>query len=1021
MTTFDLTSVTSSHNSSSTAQLAASSSSSSLTSINNVSTYHLLDSEREQLIKTNTSSLSSAATVAAGNPTTTTSNTVSLGTIIAAVCGGMNSWFRHYRIYKTILLILLLLVLLPLFAHRSLLNPDNDVPQLDLHRARPLLDAYEDFSSMRASDLKMRIEELLRIKSTVSIELRELEARRQKLQSDIGQYNQKIEELKQELMREQTELERLKISVEQAQVAQREAVQRNTPDLALPRTLYPNVLPRKMPPTSAQTMNSCEMHNCFDHSRCSLTSGFPVYLYDPDVYNILKPGYDIDGFLRTTIKQTLGYNAHIVRDPKLACIYLVLIGEALFENDLVKNNRYAALEEEEKYKLNSNMSDKYDAIDMNKLYRLPYWGGDGRNHVLLNLARRNLNSKATNALLNQNTMRAIVVQSSFEATQFRVNYDLIVPPILGPPGGDVWQECAAMVPARRTYLLSFQGELRPLNEPVRIPHPLDDFILDHLTEMSKGPTQDRFLLQFKCVPATEQHDENSVVDWALCGTDSSRKNILKDSTFALILPPLEKRVSSTLMLARIYEALRSGAIPVILGADEVRLPYSETIDWRRIALLLPKARITELHFLLRAIQDGDLLLMRRQGRLIWERYLSSVQATVDTVIASLRDRLGIPPRPVPPVIAQSVFNNTFIPLKSDPPVGMDTEPEESLGPIEPPYPSPAFRRNYTILRMQSREAWNDWVDPFYMYPQLPFDPVLPSEAKFLGSHMGFRPIGKGSGGAGKEFSEALGGNYPREQFTIVILTYEREQVLMDSLGRLYGLPYLHKVVVVWNSPKPPLDDLRWPDIGVPVAVVRAPRNSLNNRFLPFDVIETEAVLSVDDDAHLRHDEILFGFRVWREHRDRVVGFPGRFHAWDLNDNHHWNYNSNYSCELSMVLTGAAFIHKYYMYLYTYHLPQAIRDKVDEYMNCEDIAMNFLVSHITRKPPVKVTSRWTFRCPGCPVSLSEDDTHFQERHKCINFFTQVFGYTPLLNTQYRADSILFKTRIPHDKQKCFKYI
>ena len=157
------------------------------------------------------------------------------------------------------------------------------------------------------------------------------------------------------------------------------------------------------------------------------------------------------------------------------------------------------------------------------------------------------------------------------------------------------------------------------------------------------------------------------------------------------------------------------------------------------------------------------------------------------------------------------------------------------------------------------------------------------------------------------------------------------------------------------------------------------------------------------------------------------------------------------------------------------MPQAIRDKVDEFMNCEDIAMNFLVSHVTRQPPVKVralyssvnfysfemvwnsfgffqrlggcllqfwkdltetffhfgiinpirsffgnfffqeggggissdsvglglsfeiltmkndvqvTSRWTFRCPGCPVSLSEDETHFQERHKCINFFVKV---------------------------------
>lgn len=36
---------------------------------------------------------------------------------------------------------------------------------------------------------------------------------------------------------------------------------------------------------------------------------------------------------------------------------------------------------------------------------------------------------------------------------------------------------------------------------------------------------------------------------------------------------------------------------------------------------------------------------------------------------------------------------------------------------------------------------------------------------FSGSGYGFRPIGQGAGGAGKEFSEALGGNYAREQFT----------------------------------------------------------------------------------------------------------------------------------------------------------------------------------------------------------------------------------------------------------------
>jgi alpha-1,4-N-acetylglucosaminyltransferase EXTL3 len=71
---------------------------------------------------------------------------------------------------------------------------------------------------MKAGDLKLRIDEMSRIKSTVSIELKDLESKRQKLQSDISQYNQKIDELKQELSRQGTELERLKISVAQAQV-----------------------------------------------------------------------------------------------------------------------------------------------------------------------------------------------------------------------------------------------------------------------------------------------------------------------------------------------------------------------------------------------------------------------------------------------------------------------------------------------------------------------------------------------------------------------------------------------------------------------------------------------------------------------------------------------------------------------------------------------------------------------------------------------------------------------------------
>lgn len=70
---------------------------------------------------------------------------------------------------------------------------------------------------------------------------------------------------------------------------------------------------------------------------------------------------------------------------------------------------------------------------------------------------------------------------------------------------------------------------------------------------------------------------------------------------------------------------------------------------------------------------------------------------------------------------------------------------------------------------------------------------------------------------------------------------------------------------------------------------------------------------------------------------------------------------------------------------------------------------------------QVTSRWTFRCPGCPDNLSTNDKHFSERHLCMNKFTEIYGYMPLLYTQFRIDSVLFKTRLPSNLEKCYQYV
>ncbi|XP_050306696.1 exostosin-2 isoform X1 [Anthonomus grandis grandis] len=260
-------------------------------------------------------------------------------------------------------------------------------------------------------------------------------------------------------------------------------------------------------------------------------------------------------------------------------------------------------------------------------------------------------------------------------------------------------------------------------------------------------------------------------------------------------------------------------------------------------------------------------------------------------------------------------------------------------------------------------------------------------------------------------------------FTAVILTYDRIQSLFILIERLVKVPSLTKIVVVWNNKKkdpPALSE--FPIVSRPISIIKTQANKLSNRFYPYKEIETEAVLHIDDDiVMLTSDEIEFAFEVWREFPDRIVGFPSRTHFWD-NITNTWKYESEWLNEISMVLTGAAFLHKYWSYLYTYKLPEYIRAWVDNNMNCEDIAMNFLVANVTNKPPIKVTPRKKFKCPECASNemLSADIGHMVARSQCVDRFAQIFRRMPLKLIEFRADPVLFKDSFP-EKLKRFNNI
>lgn len=265
---------------------------------------------------------------------------------------------------------------------------------------------------------------------------------------------------------------------------------------------------------------------------------------------------------------------------------------------------------------------------------------------------------------------------------------------------------------------------------------------------------------------------------------------------------------------------------------------------------------------------------------------------------------------------------------------------------------------------------------------------------------------------------------PRWQgFTAVILTYDRVNSLFSLIQKLVKVPSLTKVLVIWNNQRkaPPHASL-WPKISKPWKVIQTKANKLSNRFYPYEEIETEAILTIDDDiVMLTADELEFGYEVWREFPDRIVGFPSRVHVWD-NATNRWKYESEWTNQISMVLTGAAFHHKYWSFMYTTSMPGNIKEWVDDHMNCEDIAMNFLVANITNKAPIKVTPRKKFKCPECTNTemLSADLNHMVERSHCIDRFAEVYGRVPLRTVEFRADPVLYRDSFPH-KLKRFNNI
>ena len=115
--------------------------------------------------------------------------------------------------------------------------------------------------------------------------------------------------------------------------------------------------------------------------------------------------------------------------------------------------------------------------------------------------------------------------------------------------------------------------------------------------------------------------------------------------------------------------------------------------------------------------------------------------------------------------------------------------------------------------------------------------------------------------------------------------------------------------------------------------------------------------------------------------------------------------------LSHTFSFSLVLCRYYGFLMHSALSPSIKAIADNSLPCLDLTMNFLVSQITSKPPVKVTDRTSLQVSQQQhVNRQVDSDLSITRTSCLNMLANAFGYIPLEYSIIRADPVLFRDNV-----------
>ena len=601
-----------------------------------------------------------------------------------------------------------------------------------------------------------------------------------------------------------------------------------------------------------------------DHSRCPLDKHFKVYLYNhyhPQHFQQFSP-VGQQSLLRT-LELRLKQKQAWATSPKEACAFLVVLRPFL----QISSHTQSAREQENGVTI--------------FLSSLPYWtyhGSDGRNHIIVDLLESTTQAEQEEPVLGFiDVGDAIVVSNYMSATGILAPpLPQVVPRVQRAPSGqasrsdtyanierifasvNVSHEYSSILPLRRKYLFYFEGSFMESMAHVRLEA---DSQISMIQKQAFSMMENNYIKYAgECIPSNVPAWNG---EWRLC--DNSEKNRLlrcKDSKFSLILGQLgpEDTLGPT-TYQRLIESLKCGSIPVIIGLS--KLPFDEVIDWRKAALIFPRALWRDALQTAAAMDDDIMMELRKQGKFLLNTYFHDPGLIFDSIVAIVCKKYLHPP----PMALD--FNPTIL-KRSGTLAGIVKN--------NVPFSTNTYQyRNYA-LNMGER-IWNVPPGPHYVYPVNPFKPPsfhnqmearqlpLPNSITsllrvvdeqlvqkiskmdrfsalkqlddFSGKINGTRLFQNSAVLSKKAFNtRSLSGSKslskrksqsPRgviryryskisDMFTVVTLTHHRDEQIAKLIESLEHCPFLHKIIIVWNNEYPIPAEMTLPDTHIPIEV-----------------------------------------------------------------------------------------------------------------------------------------------------------------------------------------------------------